>query len=44
MQPDFDERINHLMSAFIYWPIMIQCIIHFLFRAIKLQLEEDETE
>ena len=44
LQSDFDEHINQLLSAVIYRPIVIQCIIQYLLAAIKLQLEEEDAE
>ncbi len=44
LQSDFDEHINQLLFAVIYWPIVIQCIIHYLLAAIKLQLKEEDVE
>jgi hypothetical protein len=44
LQSDFDEHINQLLSAAIYQPVVIQCIIQYLLAAIKLQLEEEDAE
>jgi hypothetical protein len=41
LQAGFDECINQLLSAVIYQLIVIQHIIHDLFVAIKLQIEEE---
>ncbi len=38
-QGQFDALIAKLLSAFVYWPILIQRIIQYLLAAMKLQLD-----